>query len=91
MLQPNLTCSEHLLPLCIYLNRIPDLSLHHGGSSITSIYDQSSTSQGYYLAKEEKVFFAGKLQADMSLDVIETLKNPGMEIVSPPWTPKPSN
>lgn len=83
-LQPNLTVRSVYFPMYCFESPVPILRLHSGGSSSRTIYDHIVNFQGYYLAKEEKVFFAGKLQADMSLDVIETLKNPGDEIVSPP-------
>lgn len=82
-LRPDLTVRSVYFPTYCFESPIPHLRLSSPGSSSRTVYDHIVNFQGHYLAKEEKVFFAGKLQADMSLDVIETLKNPGDEIVSP--------
>jgi TonB family protein len=45
--------------------------------------------QGHYLARQIQVFVSGKLAAEMSLDVIETLKESPELILAPPSTALP--
>ncbi len=82
-IRPNLTVSGDYFPMYCFEPTMPLLRLYSGGTASRTIYDHIVNFQGHYVAKEEKIYSAGKLQADMSLDVMEALKNPGDDIVSP--------
>ena len=73
-LRPNLNVSGDFYPTACFDPVIPVLRLYSEGGSTRITYDRLVSFQGHYIARQIQVLFNGKLAADMTLDVVETLK-----------------
>jgi TonB family protein len=86
---PNLKVSGDYYPAACFEPTQPLLRFYSEGTSTRIIYDHIVLFQGHYLARQIQVFLNGKLAADMSLDVVETLKESPELILAPPSTALP--
>ena len=86
-IRSNLTVSSEFFPSVCFEPTQPILRLDsNAGSQI--IYDDLVAFQGHFLAKHLEIFISGKLEAELKLDLVETIANPTNEIVNPPSTAK---
>ena len=85
----NLKVSGDYYPAACFEPTQPLLRVYSEGTSTRIIYDHIVLFQGHYLARQIQVFVGGKLAADMSLDVVETLKESPELILAPPSTALP--
>jgi TonB family protein len=84
-LPSNVKVSGDYFPTACFDPTKPVLRIYSEGTLIRIIYDHIVLFQGHYLARQIQVFVNSKLAADMSLDVIETLKeSPDITLAPPP-------
>ena len=87
-LRPNLTVANDYFPAVCFESTGAVLRLNSSGSSRQATYDNVIVFQGHYVAKQIQFFSSGKLRAELSLDVVESLENPADSIFAPPPTAK---
>jgi TonB family protein len=87
--RPNLEVSGNFYPAACFDPTIPVLRVYSEGTSTRIIYDHIVSFQEHYLARQIQVFLSGKLAADMSLDVVEPLKESPDTVLAAPSTALP--
>jgi len=85
---PDLKVSGDYYPAACFEPAKPVLRVYSEGTT-RIIYDHIVLFQEHYLARQIQVFVSGKLAADLSLDVVETLKGSPDLILAPPSTALP--
>jgi TonB family protein len=88
LVRPMLGVSANYYPAACFGPTIPVLRIYSEGTTRT-IYDHIVSFQEHYLARQIQVFVSGKLAADMTLDVVETLKESPDTVFVPPDTALP--
>lgn len=75
-LRSNLAFSDSFFPESCFDPTQPVLRLNTTGSFVRTMYNQVVLFQGQYLAREMHVKFGDRPRVDLTLDVVETLKDP---------------
>lgn len=87
--RPNLEVLGNFYPAACFEPTIPVLRVYSEGTSARIIYDHIVSFQEHYLARQIQVFVSGKLAAEMSLDVVEPLKESPDTVLAAPSTALP--
>jgi TonB family protein len=87
--RPNLEVSGNFYPAACFEPTMPVLRVYSEGTSTRVIYDHIVSFQEHYLARQIQVFVSGKLAAEMSLDVVELLKESPDIVLAAPSTALP--
>jgi TonB family protein len=85
----NLQVSADFYPSACFEPTLPALRIYSIGSSSRVIYDHIISFQKHYLARQIQVFQSGKLAAEMTLEVVEPLKESPDSVLAPPSTALP--
>jgi TonB family protein len=85
-LRPNLNVSGDYYPTACFDPVIPVLRLYSSGPSSRITYDRLVSFQGHYLARQIQVLFNGKPAADITIDVVEPLREPPDTVLTVPPT-----
>jgi TonB family protein len=85
----NLQVSGDFYPAACFEPTLPALRIYSSGSSSRVIYDHIISFQNHYLARQMQVYVSGKLAAEMTLEVVESLKESPDTILAPPSTALP--
>jgi len=87
--RPMLQVLSNYYPAACFGPTIPVLRIYSEGTSTRITYDHIVSFQEHYLARQIQVFVSGKLEADMNLDVVETLKESPDTVLAAPATALP--
>jgi len=81
-LRMNPTVPKNFFPTFCFESSLPLLRLNSPGSGIRTSYSQIVSFQGHYLAREMHTYLLGKPKIDLTLDVIEGMKESPASVVA---------
>jgi TonB family protein len=86
--RPNVQVTGDFYPAACFEPGIPALRIY-SDVPYRTVFDRMVQFQGHYLAREVQISLNGKVVADMSVDVIETLKDQPDSVITPPSSALP--
>ena len=81
--RPNLAVGGEFFPRACFDPSIPALRMYSVGSAQKLFYGHIVSFKGHYIAEQLQFYFAGKLAADLNIEVIETLKGSPDNAIAP--------